>query len=113
MPAIPIPDMVGQRIEQNKTKAARDNSGQVKPSVGGSKSTSPDRKLEATMISKDLGALGLLVFISVATSEGEIYGGRRKGIQLPPITLVKFWQKFLECYEAISTSQAFLETKSQ
>ena len=76
---------------------------QVKPSVGGSKSTSPDRKLEATMISKDLGALEFLVFILVATSEGEIYGGRRKGIQLPPITLVQFWQKFLKCYAMLPT----------
>ena len=55
------------------------------------------------MISKDLGALEFLVFILVATSEGEIYGGRRKGIQLPPITLVQFWQKFLECYAVLPT----------
>ena len=55
------------------------------------------------MISKDLGALEFLVFILVATSEGEIYGGRRKGIQLPPITLVQFWQKILECYAMLPT----------
>ena len=97
MPAIPLPN------GWPKNRAKQDESGarqyrQVKRSVGGSKSTSPDRKKEATMISKDLGALGFLVFILVATSEGEIYVGRRKGIQLPPITLVQFLQQILQCY---------------